>query len=157
MMISLSLTVAPISGFCGKSIGCTNCARKSTSLFIRFGDCVRSKALFTVSRSLFVGDDLSLLLVVLLQLSLILFGLVCLCEAEEEMAEVSDDLDLRDDFCELFGVELRLDDGLRCLDDDFLRSTNTTHIHTYVQVNYFNQNRRCTYYGLWVIEVVGGF
>lgn len=83
--------------------------------------------------------------------------MVCLCEAEEEMAEVSDDLDLRDDFCELFGVELRLDDGLRCLDDDFLRSTNTTHIHTYVQVNYFNQNRRCTYYGLWVIEVVGGF
>lgn len=79
---------------------------------------------------------MSLLLAVLLQLSLTLFGLVCLWELKLELP--SDDfdflscVDLRDDFCESFGVELRLDDGLRCRDDDFLRSTNKhTHTHTH--------------------------
>lgn len=91
-----------------------------------------------------------LLLAELLQLSLILFGLVCLCELELELVKPSDDFDLRscddlrDDFCESFGVELRRDDGLRCRDDDFLRSTNA-HTHTYTNI---------TCNGIFVVFVV---
>lgn len=117
-----------------RPIGCGNWARRSMSL------AILSVAFITVAgdferllllRILLLGDDLLLLLEWLSQF----FSLLCLLSDDFDLLSYDD---LRGDFCVSDGDELRLlpDAGLRCLDDDFFRSRDTTSVTNKIKMRF---------------------